>query len=123
MNRVAQRNGIRRDRRESFGLAPEDLRTLRALKTPAQIQKFIGALPYQHGNTAWSPQRALREQKGLRRSEGEARSQASCSRRDPIRAASWRRLSSFSRAAASCMPPTGQGMVTTGTPARLNGVV
>ena len=57
-------NGIRRDRRESFGLAPEDLRTLRALKTPAQIQKFIDALPYQYANTAWSPQRALRERKG-----------------------------------------------------------
>ena len=37
---------------------------MRALKTPAQIQKFIDALPYQYGNTAWSPQRALRERKG-----------------------------------------------------------
>lgn len=64
MHRLAQRNRIRRDRRESFGLAPENLRTLRALKTPAQIQKFIDALPYQYGHTAWSPQRALREQKG-----------------------------------------------------------
>jgi hypothetical protein len=40
------------------------LRTLRALKTPAQIQKFIDAMQYQYGNTAWSPQRALREGKG-----------------------------------------------------------
>jgi hypothetical protein len=45
-------------------LAPENLRTLRALKTPAQIQKFIDSLPYQYGNTAWSLQRALRERKG-----------------------------------------------------------
>ena len=40
------------------------MRTLRALKTPAQIQKFIDAMQYQYGNTAWSPQRALREGKG-----------------------------------------------------------
>jgi hypothetical protein len=58
------KNGIRRNKHESFGLAPADLRTLRGLKTPAQIQKFIDALPYQYGNTAWSPQRALRERKG-----------------------------------------------------------
>jgi hypothetical protein len=45
-------------------LSAEDLRTLRALKTPAQIQKFIDALPYQYANTALSPQRALRERKG-----------------------------------------------------------
>lgn len=57
-------NGIRRDKRESFGLAPEDLRTLRALKTPALIQKFIDAVPYQYANTALSPQRVLRERKG-----------------------------------------------------------
>ena len=40
------------------------MRTLRRLKTPAQIQKFIDAMQYQYGNTAWSPQRALREGKG-----------------------------------------------------------
>ena len=34
------------------------------LKTPARIQKFLDALPYQYANTAWSPQRALRERKG-----------------------------------------------------------
>jgi len=58
------RNGTRRSRRESFGLSPENLRALRALKTPAQVQKFIDALPYQYANTALSPQRALRERKG-----------------------------------------------------------
>jgi hypothetical protein len=57
------KNGIR-DRLGSFGLSPEDLRVLRPLKTPSQIQKFIDALPYQYGNTAWSPHRALRERKG-----------------------------------------------------------
>ena len=53
------RNGIRRDRNEKFGLPPETLRKLRALSTPARIQHFIDALPYQYANTAWSPQRAL----------------------------------------------------------------
>jgi hypothetical protein len=40
------------------------LRTLRALKTPARIQKFIDAIEYQYANTAWSPKRVLRERKG-----------------------------------------------------------
>jgi hypothetical protein len=55
---------VRRSERENFGLGARDVRTLRALKTPAQIQKFLDALPYQYANTAWSPQRALRERKG-----------------------------------------------------------
>jgi hypothetical protein len=58
------RNGIRRNAHATFGLLPQDLRTLRALKTPARIQKFIDAIPYQYANTAWSPQRVLRERKG-----------------------------------------------------------
>jgi hypothetical protein len=57
-------NGIRRDKRESFGLSPQSLRTLRALKTPSQIQKFVDALEYQYADTAMSPQRVLRERKG-----------------------------------------------------------
>ena len=57
-------NGMRRDGRGSFGLSPQDLRTLRALKTPAQIQKFIDGLEYQHADTAWGPRRVLRERKG-----------------------------------------------------------
>ncbi len=55
----ALRNG-----RATFGLSPESLRTLRSLKTPAKIQKFVDALEYQYANTAWSPQRVLRERKG-----------------------------------------------------------
>ena len=58
------RNGIRRDGHEDFSLSPANLRTLRALKTPAQIQRFIDAVPYQYAHTAWSPQRVLRERKG-----------------------------------------------------------
>jgi len=57
-------NGARRGARENFGLAPKDLRTLRALKTPARIQKFVDAIPYQYADTAWSPARVLRERKG-----------------------------------------------------------
>lgn len=47
-----------------FGLSPGDVRTLRALRTPAHIQKFVDALPYQYANTAASPRRVLRERKG-----------------------------------------------------------
>jgi hypothetical protein len=54
----------RRDGRESFGLSAADLRTLRALKTPMQIQRFIDSLTYQYADTAGSPQRVLRERKG-----------------------------------------------------------
>jgi hypothetical protein len=56
------KNGSRNG--SSFGLSPGDVRTLRALKTPAQIQKLVDALAYQYANTAWSPQRVLRERKG-----------------------------------------------------------
>ena len=62
--RGLSRSGTRRDGHESFGLSPENLRALRALKTPARIQQFIDELPYQYANTAWSPQRILRERKG-----------------------------------------------------------
>jgi hypothetical protein len=47
-----------------LGLSAEDVRTLRALKTPAKIQKFIDALDYQYADTARSPMRVLRERKG-----------------------------------------------------------
>ena len=59
----ASRNGLRRNG-QSFGLSPGDVRTLRGLKTPAKIQKFIDGLAYQYANTACSPARVLRERKG-----------------------------------------------------------
>jgi hypothetical protein len=37
---------------DGFGLSPAELRTLRALKTPPRIQKFIDALTYQYADTA-----------------------------------------------------------------------
>ncbi|MDR3773394.1 MAG: hypothetical protein P4L26_08615 [Terracidiphilus sp.] len=58
------KNGVRRDTLETFGLSTVDLRTLRALKTPSRIQKFIDAIEYQYADTAGSPQRVLRERKG-----------------------------------------------------------
>jgi hypothetical protein len=62
--RKPSRSGALRKVRDSYGLAPADLRALRALKTPARIQKFIDALEYQYADTAWSPARVLRERKG-----------------------------------------------------------
>jgi len=49
---------------ENFGFSAAELRTLRALKTPERIQKFIDALQYQYADTAWSPKRVLHERKG-----------------------------------------------------------
>src|SRR5512132_2495553 len=47
--------------KQTFGLTPRELRTLRSLKTPARIQHFINDLPYHHADTAWSPRKVLRE--------------------------------------------------------------
>jgi hypothetical protein len=38
-----------------------ELRTLRALKTPAGIQRFLDDMPYHLAGTAWSPRNVLRE--------------------------------------------------------------
>ncbi len=50
--------------REGWGLTAGELRTLRALKTPAKIQQFVDALEYQYADTAGSPRRVLRERRG-----------------------------------------------------------
>lgn len=42
-----------------FGFTRSELRTLRALKTPAGIQRFLDDLPYNLRFTAWSPRRVL----------------------------------------------------------------
>jgi hypothetical protein len=57
-------NGTERRGPAGFGLTPQSLRTLRALKTPTKIQKFIDAIDYQYADTAMSPQRVLNERKG-----------------------------------------------------------
>jgi hypothetical protein len=58
------RKETRRAGRHDLGLSPADVRTLASLKTPARIQRFIDELTYQYADTAWSPQRVLRERKG-----------------------------------------------------------
>ena len=58
------KNERRRNGHENFNLSSADLRVLRSLKTPARIQRFIDELQYQYADTAWSPQRVLRERKG-----------------------------------------------------------
>lgn len=44
------------------GFTPSELRTLRALKTPAGIQRFLDDMPYHLAGTAWSPRRVLQEE-------------------------------------------------------------
>jgi hypothetical protein len=47
--------------KKHFGFAPNELRKLRALKTPAGVQKFLDALPYNLAITARSPRRVLHD--------------------------------------------------------------
>jgi hypothetical protein len=42
------------------GFSPSELRTLRALKTPAGIQRFLDDTPYHLAGTAWSPRLVLK---------------------------------------------------------------
>src|ERR1044071_814133 len=46
---------------DSFDFTLSELRTLRALKTPAGIQKFLDDLPYNLNYTASSPRKVLRQ--------------------------------------------------------------
>jgi len=43
------------------GFTPQELRSLRALRSPVGIQRFLDAMPYHLAETAWSPRRVLRE--------------------------------------------------------------
>ncbi len=45
----------------SFGFTSSELRTLRGLKTPAGVQRFLDGLPYNLRFTARSPQKVLRD--------------------------------------------------------------
>jgi len=64
--RPIERNGhnASRNGHQPFGLSRADFRTLRALKTPARIQKFVDSIEYDYAHSARSPQRVLRERKG-----------------------------------------------------------
>jgi len=46
----------------NWGLTPAELRTLRALKTPAGIQKYLDELPYNLKYDARSPRKVLHDQ-------------------------------------------------------------
>ena len=46
---------------DNFGFTPSELRTLRALKTPAGIQKFLDGLPYNLSYTARSPKKVVHD--------------------------------------------------------------
>jgi hypothetical protein len=54
---------LRKSRREKAAhcFNPSELRTLRALKTPAGIQRCLDDMPYHLAGTAWSPRLVLRE--------------------------------------------------------------
>lgn len=43
------------------GFTPRELRSLRLLKDPYGIQRFLYKLPYHHAQTAWSPRQVLHE--------------------------------------------------------------
>jgi hypothetical protein len=55
----ARRKSKSRSDAPSFGFTASELRTLRALKSPAGIQRFLDELPYNLSFTARSPQRVL----------------------------------------------------------------
>jgi len=46
---------------DHFGFTPREIRSLRALRSPAGIQRELDALPYHLATTAWSPRRVLAE--------------------------------------------------------------
>jgi hypothetical protein len=57
----ARRNSNSRRDASGFGFTPSELRTLRALKTPAGIQKFLDDLPYNLSYTARSPKEVMHD--------------------------------------------------------------
>src|SRR5260370_7794905 len=57
----ARRNSNSRRDASGFGFTPSELRTLRALKTPAGIQKFLDELSYNLSYTARSPEKVLHD--------------------------------------------------------------
>lgn len=57
----APRNAGSTSSSPAFGFAPSELRTLRALKTPAGVQRFLDDLPYNLNYDARSPQKVLRD--------------------------------------------------------------
>src|SRR6266568_1872758 len=50
-----------RSRSSVNSFSPVELRKLRALKTPAGVQRFLDSLPYHLADTSWSPRKVLQE--------------------------------------------------------------
>lgn len=55
------RTSAKISRAVNAGFTPAEVRKLRALKTPAGIQRFLDELPYHLAMTSWSPRTVLRE--------------------------------------------------------------
>src|SRR2546429_3313522 len=51
------------------GFTPAELRQLRALRTPAGVQRFLDGLPYHLADTSWSPRKVLRKRTAHRSEE------------------------------------------------------
>jgi hypothetical protein len=58
-SKVGKSSGKKAEANRQF--TPSELRTLRALKTPAGIQRYLDEMPYHLAGTAWSPRMVLRE--------------------------------------------------------------
>src|SRR5213075_3045758 len=50
-----------RSQSRANGFSPLELRKLRALKTPARVQRFLDSLPYHLADSSWSPRKVLQE--------------------------------------------------------------
>jgi hypothetical protein len=60
-SRVSKARKSGRRKAGHFEFTPSELRTLRALKTPAGVQRYLDDMPYHLAGTAWSPRMVLRE--------------------------------------------------------------
>src|SRR3981081_2309823 len=60
-NKLRRRNERSTSSSSGFGFSPSELRTLRALRTPAGVQRFLDDLPYNLAYTAQSPKKVLQD--------------------------------------------------------------
>src|SRR6266403_174536 len=60
-NKLRRRNERSTSSSSGFGFSPSELRQLRALRTPAGVQRFLDDLPYNLAYTARSPKKVLQD--------------------------------------------------------------
>jgi len=60
-NKLKRRNERSTSSSSDPGFSPSELRTLRALRTPAGVQRFLDDLPYNLAYTAQSPKKVLQD--------------------------------------------------------------